>query len=199
MLVSLISLLLVGGPSSALAGDLFLNGVKVDPTSLSEVRFEDVTVRFDVAGNIMIDAPQYSIEVMNDEPVAAPPDPAVREIELTTESKGPVPKESWWFVTEDNNSTGHQISVTINGEPVTTVRSGDLPRLMDLGQYLHRGTNSVQLESTSSGAGGGTLYVYVGGGANVAGTVTLETPQIQLNWGPTKSGSELQERLLKVP
>lgn len=50
-------------PASALAGSVFLNGIRVD--GLTNQKFEKVTVRFDDQGNLHIDAPGYVVRVPN--------------------------------------------------------------------------------------------------------------------------------------
>lgn len=54
-------------PAVALAGSVFLNGVKID--GVTNTKFEKATVRIDEAGNIHIDAPGYAAKVTT---VAAP-------------------------------------------------------------------------------------------------------------------------------
>jgi hypothetical protein len=48
-------------PTVALAGSVYLNGVKID--GVTNTKFEKATVRIDEAGNIHIDAPGYAAKV----------------------------------------------------------------------------------------------------------------------------------------
>ncbi|HZI13521.1 MAG TPA: hypothetical protein VE153_24280 [Myxococcus sp.] len=48
-------------PAGALAGSVYLNGVKID--GVTNTKFEKATVRIDEAGNIHIDAPGYAAKV----------------------------------------------------------------------------------------------------------------------------------------
>ncbi|MFP2928243.1 hypothetical protein ACLESO_24195, partial [Pyxidicoccus sp. 3LG] len=57
-------------PVGALAGSVFLNGVKID--GVTNQKFEKATVRIDEAGNIHIDAPGYAARVSTVTPPAAP-------------------------------------------------------------------------------------------------------------------------------
>ncbi|MCP3144926.1 hypothetical protein [Pyxidicoccus xibeiensis] len=58
-------------PVGALAGSVFLNGVKID--GVTNQKFEKATVRIDEAGNIHIDAPGYAARVSTVTPSAAAP------------------------------------------------------------------------------------------------------------------------------
>lgn len=60
-------------PTGALAGSVYLNGVKID--GVTNQKFDKATVRIDEAGNIYIDAPGYAARVTTVTP-AAPPAPA---------------------------------------------------------------------------------------------------------------------------
>ena len=64
-------------PTGALAGSVYLNGVKID--GVTNTKFEKATVRIDEAGNIHIDAPGYAARVTTvtpPAPAAAPVAPA---------------------------------------------------------------------------------------------------------------------------
>ncbi|PTL76349.1 hypothetical protein [Vitiosangium sp. GDMCC 1.1324] len=59
-------------PLSALAGSVYLNGVRID--GVTNQKFEKVTsVRIDEQGNVYIDAPAYAVKVVNAPPPAAAP------------------------------------------------------------------------------------------------------------------------------
>ncbi|NMO16838.1 hypothetical protein HPC49_41635 [Pyxidicoccus fallax] len=57
-------------PTGALAGSVYLNGVKID--GVTNQKFEKATVRIDEAGNVHIDAPGYAARVTTVAPPAAP-------------------------------------------------------------------------------------------------------------------------------
>ncbi|RKH59046.1 hypothetical protein D7X96_35945, partial [Corallococcus interemptor] len=61
-------------PMLALAGSVFLNGVKID--GVTNTRFEKATVRIDAEGNVHIDAPGYAARVTTVTPTPATPAPA---------------------------------------------------------------------------------------------------------------------------
>jgi hypothetical protein len=76
-------------PMGALAGSVFLNGVKID--GVTNTKFEKATVRIDEAGNIYIDAPGYAARVTTVTPPApvAPVAPAPQATAPTAQPPAP--------------------------------------------------------------------------------------------------------------
>lgn len=146
------------------AGSVYVNGVRADV--LPEVTLKNVTVRVDAQGNLWIDAPQYEVQA-----VAAESNPQAATVGTDTT----VPAGTWWLVTEDHQSTGQLLNVVVNGASVYRVSSGQGQILLDLGPYLRRGANEIRIEPVANGAlGGGAFDVYVGQGANDAGTLRID-------------------------
>lgn len=85
----------------------------------------------------------------------------------------------WWLVTEDNDSTGQDIEVLVNGMSVRHVRSGEPQMIVDLGDWLHHGANTVTLRAAPGTYGGGALLIYVGKGNEAGGTVRMDTPEVR--------------------
>lgn len=178
----------------ALAGDVYINGVRADV--LPVMSMEQVTVRFDAQGNIWIDAPTYRVSVVVGgsappaSPTAAPappvpaspPAPAAR-------APGAVPAATWWLVTEDNDSTGHDVELVINGVSVRHVRSGEAQVILDVGPWLVRGPNTVTLQAAAGVYGGGALVVYVGKGSDAGGTVRMDAPDVRFTRRAVDLGS----------
>lgn len=173
----------------ALAGDLYINGTLVQPTALAGRTLEGTNVRFDAQGNIHIDASRYKIELVPPpNPVPAPvvPQPAV------------VPYGRWWLVTEDTQSAGHIVEVWINGMLVTTVRSGDGGKLLELSRWLQPGSNAVVVKSSSSSASGGVFAVYLGEGSANNGPFRMPSPAVSFEIGASRSGPYQREYTLLV-
>jgi len=146
--------------SSARAENIYLNGTRVDGVGAYE--FKDVDVKIDSEGNVWIDAPQYRVEARQ-----------------TADTENPIPQHTYWLVTEDAASTGHELNVTINGMPVQVVRSGDQSVTLDIAGYLRKGVNTVVVQSVGHGdAQSGTLSVYVGRGTNTDGTVSMRSRDV---------------------
>lgn len=176
--------------AAAFAGSVYINGVRADV--LPEMTLEDVTVRIDGAGNLYIDAPGYRARVVSPpaEPTsqtytppprvasAAPPVPA--QAYTPPPSATPAAVGTWWLVTEDNDSSGHQLEVLVNGTLVRRVRSGEPQLILDLSSFLRSGTNTVTITALPSPTlGGGVLNVYVGRGGNAGGTIRIDEPEIR--------------------
>lgn len=109
-----------------------------------------------------------------------------------------VPEARWWLVVEDDGSRGHTIEILINDTHVETIRSGEIPRILDVGGHLVPGPNRVVLRSVSTQASGGPLYVYVGHGSDRDGTVMLEQPEVQFALGASRSGTYQREYTVNV-
>jgi len=199
--------------STALAGQLYINGVFVDPATIAGVEMKDVEITFDASGNIQVTAPGYKIEVV-DPPGGAPaasraPAPTMSPGASATAAPAPtatpaptgsqkVTPARWWLVTEDNNSVGHTIEVVINGQVVKTVGSGMPQAILDVGRWLRPGPNQIEVRSTSVNASGGTYYVYIGTGSDQTGTVVMERPQVQFGVGRTRQGPYSRTYTLNV-
>lgn len=214
--------------TAALAGDLYVNGTFVDPRSIQGTTLEDVSVRVDAQGNILVDAPGYKIEVMGGgaAPPAPPPaygtppqpyaqpaaqpapygqPPAYAPAPRPAAAAAPPPagnngvaRARWWLVTEDNGSRGHTVDIIVNERLVQTVRSGEPQKILDVGAYLQPGANRVKIQSNSAGAAGGTFYVYMGSGTDQSGTVVMEQLQVQFGIGQSRNGPFQREYTLNV-
>ena len=166
------------------AGALYINVVRAD--AVRNMELKDVNIRVDGDGNIWIDAPRYSVEVVQPGGQApAPQAPAPQSpppqapMAPAAVSGAEVAAGSWWLVTEDNQSLGHTIDVYISGVLVKTIKSGDEAVLMDISRYVRRGNNEVLISARAGASlGGGLLKVYLGQGSNDAGTLNLASPQI---------------------
>ena len=179
------------------AGALYINGVRAD--AVRNMELKDVNIRVDGDGNVWIDAPRYSVEVVQPggqapapqapAPQSPPPQapvapapvlaPVAPPMAPAAVSGAEVAAGTWWLVTEDNQSVGHTVDVYISGVLVKTIKSGDEAVLMDISRYVRRGQNEVLISARAGASlGGGLLKVYLGQGSNDAGTLNLASPQI---------------------
>lgn len=196
---------------AALAGNVYLNGVHVEPSQLAGIELKKVDVRMDAQGNVHIDAPGYNVRPAGETapqpgstgPVAPMPAPTAQTTgvppapRLAPAPGQVVPAGRWWLYVDDQGSSGHRVTVSINGTVVKSLASGDTV-ILDVGRWLVAGANKVRIDSVSTAPSGGPLYVYVGRGADNNGTVDLGTPEIQYGIGRSREGAAQREFELQV-
>jgi hypothetical protein len=185
----------------ALAGTVYLN--EVDVGTLKDTTLENVTVRFDSNGDVHIDAPQYEVQVQ-DGPGAPPaarapaPAPAPRPAPAPAPASSGVAEGTWWMVTEDNGSSGHVVELWINGTRALNVFSGGEQMIEDVTPWLRPGSNNIRVQSVSTNASGGALYIYIGPGGNDEGTLMMGTPAVQFGLGASRQGPYEREYTIDV-
>lgn len=192
--------------ATAFAGSVYVNNTLVDPATMPNITFEKVTVRIDAQGNVWIDAPGYRIQVVGQQPpmpqpmvsgygVQPMPMPMPQQVPPPTSGVTPA---RWWMVTEDGATTGHVIEVFINDQLAFQVTSGQPQQIVDVGRFLHMGSNRVRIRSNSANPTGGAYYVYIGTGSDKSGTVVMDNPTVQFGVSAGKSGPYEREYTLVV-
>ena len=146
------------------AGAIYINGIRGD--DLREKQFTDCTVRIDKDGNVWIDAPHYSIKVVEPTATDDAPAPPAGGVQVAV--------ARYWMVTEDNQSTGNVVEVFVNGVFARRIRSGDPQLILDVGPWLRPGANEIRMTALPGTPGGGIMHVYLGEGTNNRGTVKVE-------------------------
>jgi hypothetical protein len=109
-----------------------------------------------------------------------------------------IPRAHWWLVTEDKVSMGHSIEVSVNGQVVQTVKSGEAQRIIDIGLFLRPGPNQVECKAFSAQGNNGMLYVYLGSGQDQQGTVKMDPPQVQFGVGTNTTYMSTRSYTLNV-
>lgn len=195
-------------PVSALAGSVFLNGVRID--GVTNQKFEKVaSVRIDEKGNIHIDAPAYAVKVVN-APAAPAPAPAI-----ATPAPAPAPVASpapapavaapapapapaytaparitrrYWLVTEQSavGMAEYDIDLYVNSRWVRKLRNGEQQVISEITRELQPGKNTV-LMIAHKVAGGSrrsespehVFKVIIGEGNEGGGNVMIDNPLIR--------------------
>jgi hypothetical protein len=183
LLSSALILLVALLPGAALAGSVFLNGVRID--SVRGQSFEKVTVRIDDQGNVHIDAPHYAVRtesVRAPAPAVAPapapvapapapapvvaPAPAPAPAPVVTPAPAPAPAQEpvptritkrYWLVTEQPapGATGYDIDLYVNSQWVRKLRNVEQQVITELTGNLQPGKNTVTFIARKvDGAGG---------------------------------------------
>jgi hypothetical protein len=128
-LTFVLSLLVVA--SSASAGDVYLNGVKVD--GLRDQLFQNADVRFDGKGDVHITVKGVTVQVQG----------APGSVGQTAAAPG---LQHHYFLVSSKTSPGatqYDIQVHINGQFVTKCRSADGQLAMDVTRFLRPGQNQI--------------------------------------------------------
>ena len=127
MRYTLIGLLLLNG--TALAGSVYLNGVKID--GVSNQKFEKVTVRIDEKGNVLIEAPGYAVKQVEGQQPEAPTTGAI--------------SKHYFLVTEQNvvGMTEYDVDMYVNSKWVRKLKSSEDQIVSDITRNLTPGKNTV--------------------------------------------------------
>ncbi|MGA9524737.1 MAG: hypothetical protein WBV82_24980 [Myxococcaceae bacterium] len=134
-------------PLAAQARSVYLNDVKVDDAQgLRNLKLEKVTVRIDDKGDIFIDAPGYSIKVVD--PSGAP---AAAQAAASAEGEAKLTRR-YFLVTEQNapGMTGFDIDVYVNAKWVRTLRNDEPQIYTEVTRHLVPGKNTVLLAARKS-------------------------------------------------
>ena len=174
----MLSVLLALG-MSANAGTLYVNGTPAE--GLRDFEFTNVSVQVDENGDIFIIAPQYKVSI--GETAEAKNKKRKKNKDVTTPPEatgdGTVPGNRWWLISEDNQTSGHVIDITVNGTIISTYKSGGSQLIMDVGPYLNGGDNTVEFVSRGDSPGGGALFLYIGTGSVDGGRVSQDEPKVK--------------------
>ncbi|MBZ4416645.1 hypothetical protein [Myxococcus sp. RHSTA-1-4] len=160
-------------PMGALAGSVYLNGVKID--GVTNQKFEKATVRIDEAGNVHIDAPGYAARVTAvtpaapaapvtasaaaSAPVTGAPAPVAPAAGTPAPTSATVPAvatapaaparitQRYWLVTEQTvpGMTEYDIDVFINSKWLRKLRGNEDQVVLDITRHLLPGANNVTL------------------------------------------------------
>jgi hypothetical protein len=157
-------------PAAALAGSVFLNGVKID--GVTNTKFEKATVRIDEQGNIHIDAPGYAARVVTAPPATATPAPTPAPEASATAPAAPAtpaqppqaaapaaptpPAEEvvpdrisrrYWLVSEQSvpGMTEYEIDVYVNSKWIKKLRNNEEQVVTEITRHLQPGKNVVLL------------------------------------------------------
>jgi hypothetical protein len=126
---------------TALAGSVYLNGVKID--GVTDQKFEKVTVRIDEKGNVLIEAPGYAVKQVEG--------PA----QDTASSSSGVISKHYFLVTEQNvvGMSEYDIDLYVNSKWVRKLKSSEDQIVTDITKNLMPGKNQVMFIAKKVAAG----------------------------------------------
>lgn len=155
--------------ATAVAQDtkIFLNGV--DITGVTNQEFENATIKIDNQGNVIIDAPQYKVEVQDDDGTTQP---------------APGALTGSYFLVGNNTSPGkpqYDIEIFVNGVMVKTMKNTDPQLVVDITDKLEPGINTVSFKALKDTAGSRTsvsgsdkMEIFVGKGSASSNKLTID-------------------------
>jgi hypothetical protein len=136
------AVLIALSPTSALAGAVYLNGVRIDGAEgIRNTRFDKVNVRIDEAGNVFIDAPGYAIKVM---------DPGSAGKKPEEESEGTPRLTRRYFLVTEQTAPGmaeYDVDVYVNSKWIRKLRGTDSQIYTEITKSLQPGKNTVTLSA----------------------------------------------------
>lgn len=147
---------LFGFTKTAAADDVYVNGRKVSGGALKNTVLDNVTVRFDAAGNVYIDAPGYRVEAdaqQKSAPVGASSAP--KSATPTT------PGRRYWLVVNTAHTGIYKVLIAANGSPVAEIDPNRRQYVVDVTDKLQPGANRIEV-----------TYLPIPGAALTAGDVS---------------------------
>jgi hypothetical protein len=189
--------LAVAVASASATAAVYVNGVNVEGAALNQ-KFERCTVTFDGKGNVMIDAPGYSIQSVT--PPAAANDTPVQPAAAMVQP-GMLSKK--YFVVSEQSMQGmtqYDIDLYINAKWVRKFRSDDDQIVTEVTQYLHPGPNKVLFVAKKAVVGArkaftpaATYMVTIGEGDANGDKVVIDNPLFTYKRGADQMDDGSQE------
>lgn len=196
-----VALLALAIPATAIATDIYVNGVRL--TYLADVTMQNATVRFDERGNVHITAPGYRLieqrhdgteRVLTDGGVArpAPTPPEARPSPETRPTPAAITRR--YFVVAETNAPGqvqYNIDVLINGTLFRTYRDTPARVIDDITSRLRPGANEVHMVARRVGrrssAATDYLRLTVGEGRAEGTTAVIDTTIVRFQRGANEA------------
>lgn len=169
-LLPLLAMLLFA--SSALAVDVYLNGVKI--TGQKGLELKEVDVSFDPAGNVLITSERYQVNGQSESTTSAVP-------------TGNRPTKTYWLVSTEvaPGESHYAVEVLVNGRWVATYKSGGSQLLRDITEFLTPGTNKIEIRARKEAgypanpASNGEVTILLGEGESTEGKFIMRRTHIK--------------------
>jgi hypothetical protein len=171
----------------ALAGSVYLNGVRID--GVTNQRFEKVAVRIDETGNIYIDAPGYNVRQVEGpgETPVRPPGVLSKKYFLVTEQTSP-------------GMTEYDIEVYVNSKWLRRIKNNDEQIVTEITKSLNPGHNTILFiakkvvsDTRKSFSKEHVFRVIIGEGTMSGDHVMIENPVVKFERTAADSSDTTQE------
>ncbi len=165
---------LVAISGSAMAGSVYLNGVKID--GVTNQKFDKATVRIDEKGNVLIEAPGYAVKQLEGAPV-----------EAAAARPGVISKQ-YYLVTEQNvvGMTEYDIDLYVNSKWIRKLKSSEDQIVSEITKNLSPGRNSVMfiakkvaVDSRKSLSNNHFFRIIIGEGTMSGDHVMIDNPVVK--------------------
>ncbi len=159
---------------SALAGSVYLNGVKID--GVTNQKFEKATVRIDEKGNVLIEAPGYAVKQLEGAPAEVP-----------VASSGVIRKQ-YFLVTEQNvvGMSEYDVDMYVNSKWLRKLKSTEDQIVSEITKNLIPGKNTVMFiakkvapEARKSASSSHFFRIIIGEGSMSGDHVMIDNPVVK--------------------
>jgi len=172
--------------SSALAVDIYLNGVRI--TGQKNIDFKAVDVHLDPQGNVLITSERYQVQTPGGQGTAQTgttssyPDTSGSYQGQTSRLRN-----TYWLVSTETapGESHYSIEIHVNGRWVATAKAGGAQVVKDLTEFLQPGRNSITFQARKEAGfpanpnSPGELTILIGEGENTTGQFIMRKTHIR--------------------
>jgi hypothetical protein len=189
-----IAFLALGAIASRADASVYLNGTNVD-NAVINAKMERCTVTFDGKGNVMISAPGYQVESVQNAPPEAPGQGAAAVV-------GGAPTKKYFVVSEQSmpGMTQYDIDLYVNSKWVRKFHSDDDQVVTEVTQFMHPGPNKVLFVAKKNVVGArksfspdATYRITLGEGEASGDKVVIDNPLVSFKRSADQSEDTSQE------
>lgn len=170
----------LGLVSTSFAAKVFLNGVEISSTDITNRQLDDVQrVIIDENGDVHIIATGYDVQIQN---------PRQNQAPRNAESMARIAGEPYiaLFVNDSSGSVPYTITLKINGDTVETFESDRHTTAIDVSGYMKIGQNDIQITAERVGrrtgqASDAQMRLLVGPGSNDGRRATVRRIRASLD------------------
>lgn len=138
-------------PATALERTIYLNGV--DISGVRGQTFKDTTVTIDEKGNVHLNAPQYKVEVIDEDDA---PSEATRKGASVDAGANPHLSTRYYLATRPSpmGRAQYDLVLKVNGIERKVVAAGSRPVIMEISAWFEKGANTIEVVARKNLDGG---------------------------------------------
>jgi len=178
---------------------IFLNGV--DITGVKNQQFEDADVKIDSEGNVLINAPQYKVEVQGESGGTN-----TNANDSGSTNTGSVGGEYYLVVNNSNpGSVQYELDIYINGVLVRTIKDQQSQVVVEVTDKLANGTNTVKINAKKvmgtgrqSAAASDAIDLLIGKGSSAGNRLEIERQLMSFHVDASQTDDKTRTFTFKV-